>query len=354
MTTRFKQIIKKNLIFFLPFWLNPNYYKVRNKIKHFFNKTQIRFTSYNQQLLLKNIISLIPNSISKIHFHRTNEGIKLLDHAYTEKNNVYVKLKNNIILKTFPSRQIYNNTYFIFKGFIKKLNDFKPIHHQAIADIKSRYLKGFENLEGISTKFFNGRKNLTIIECGAYNGWKTLGYFKYLDQSSKVISIEVDPDQFDLLDWNLKKNIEPDRFINCQKAIWSEENIKKRISYGHYASHTLLTPDEHAAVNQNFYEVNTTTLKTIIDQSQYSTIDFINIQTNGSELESLKGLQGAFDKVKLIYLGTHYKINGVSIRYLVGQYAKENGFSIFELDGSKLNYADINKNDVGGIFLQIN
>ena len=139
MTTRFKQIIKKNLIFFLPFWLNPNYYKVRNKIKHFFNKTQIRFTSYNQQLLLKNIISLIPNSISKIHFHRTNEGIKLLDHAYTEKNNVYVKLKNNIILKTFPSRQIYNNTYFIFKGFIKKLNEFKPIHHQSIADIKSRY-----------------------------------------------------------------------------------------------------------------------------------------------------------------------------------------------------------------------
>ena len=65
-------------------------------------------------------------------------------------------------------------------------------------------------------------------------------------------------------------------------------------------------------------------------------------------------MEGAFDKVKLIYLGTHYKINGVSIRYLVGQYAKENGFSIFELDGSKLNYADINKNDVGGIFLQIN
>jgi len=65
-------------------------------------------------------------------------------------------------------------------------------------------------------------------------------------------------------------------------------------------------------------------------------------------------LEGVFDKVKLIYLGTHYKINGVSTKYLVGQYAKEKKFSILDPDGNKLSYSDINKDDVGGIFLKIN
>ena len=208
----------------------------------------------------------------------------------------------------------------------------------------------------IRVGLFHPSESSSIIECGAYNGWKALGFSKHVGQNGKIFVLEIDKDQYncsensvyELAKFNLENNLKPDKYMIMNTGVWNSVETKQ-YSYEHYASHTLNTPDEHEHHTQE-KTITTNTLDNIIDESKIDIFDFINIQTGGSELESVQGLVRNLNKVKVMWLGTHYSHEGISSRYTSISYLLQNGCRVYESSKEITSSEDISESDVGGFW----
>ncbi len=298
------------------------------------------------QTVMNNIFRVIPNNVSTFHTLES-QVIELVASAARDADYIKITLKDGTVLWTFPSRQHYRNFYYCFRDLYPSF--VTPENYQALCDVDSRYFVATRNLQNfIDKKWLVKKENsLNVIECGAYVGWKALGYAKHIGEKGKVVAIEIDKPQFELCQRNLAENLQPNQFQCFNTGVWYEEG-EKEYSYEHYASHSLNTPDEHDFHSQTA-KTKTETLDNIIDQSALGYVDFINVQTGGSEYETVLGLERNLDKVGLIYLGTHYYINGESVRHKCLQYLLSKGFRIHK-DG--VFYADLDvaqQHETGGL-----
>ena len=300
------------------------------------------------EIVLKNIIKVIPNSIKDAHLVPVHiqESIDSIERA---ENYVLIKLKDGRVLKSFPSRQQYRNYYYCFRHKLPKF--FTPESYQACYDILFRYHRGDRNIRDmIRVGLFRPSGSSSIIECGAYNGWKALGYAKHVGKKGKIVVLEIDKDQYELAKFNLENNLKSNQYIIMHTGVWNSVETKQ-YSYEHYGSHTLKTPDEHRHHTQK-RTTATNTLDNIIDGTEVDIFDFINIQTGGSELESVQGLVRNLNKVKVMWLGTHYSHEGISSRYKSIDYLLQQGCRVYGTRPSReiTTREDISEFDVGGFW----
>lgn len=303
--------------------------------------------------ILVNLFKIIPNSAQARHIvpQDVQESIRSI---YNENAYVYLELKCGLKLKTFSSRQQYRNYYYCFRD---KMMDFiTPESYQACHDVTFRYKNGSRRIETLK-KFglYEQNEKSTIIECGAYNGWKALGFANHIGKKGKIIGIEIDEDQYNLMQENLSANLPQENFVALHTGVWND--VEERMySFEHFASHTLKTPDKHQH-HQTEKKIRTDTLDNIIEKLDVDIIDFINIQTGGSELESLQGLVRNLHKVKVLRLGTPYTYDGISIRYKSIEYALEMGFGVYDFDVAKgvavetKSIDDVSPDDRGGFWI---
>jgi FkbM family methyltransferase len=298
-------------------------------------------------IALKNLIKVVPASIKSSHFvpKSVQDYIESIER---DDRYVVVTLKDGVLLKTFQSRQQYRNYYYCFRNDLPGY--FSPESYQACHDIWFRYERGDKDIKDmIKVNLFRPADSNNIIECGAYNGWKALGYAKHLGKEGKIIVIEIDNEQYELAKFNLGQNLDEGRFIVLNTGVWNSVE-ERSYTYEHFASHTLKTPDEHKHHTQA-KKIVTTTLDNIIDESGIDVFDFLNIQTGGSELETVQGLVRNLNRVKVMWLGTHYAHDGVSIRYRCIDYLLRQGCRIYDYNGKEIgSVAAVDKSEVGGIW----
>lgn len=297
---------------------------------------------------LKNLIKVVPASIKSIHF--VPKSIQdYIESIERDDRYVVINLKDGVRLKTFQSRQQYRNYYYCFRNDLPEF--FSPESYQACHDIWSRYERGDEQIKHmIKVNLFRPGDSNNIIECGAYNGWKALGYAGHLGKGGKIIVIEIDDEQYEFAKFNLEQNLDEGRFIVLNTGVWNSVE-ERSYTYEHFASHTLKTPDEHKHHTQA-KKIVTTTLDNIIDESGIDVFDFMNVQTGGSELETVQGLVRNLNRVKVMLLGTHYAHDGVSIRYRCIDYMLQQGCRIYDNKGKEVvSIAAVDKSEVGGIWV---
>ncbi len=143
-----------------------------------------------------------------------------------------------------------------------------------------------------------------VVDVGAHYGRYTLIAARRIGFKGKVIAIEADPKNFDMLDKNIKLN-GLENVITLNYAASSNKSKVKLSIPEKKSGHTIyssIMPGR--SPTEMFIEVNANTVDTILNESGISIdqINWIKIDVEGAELEVLKGATNVLSKSKDISL----------------------------------------------------
>ncbi len=150
----------------------------------------------------------------------------------------------------------------------------------------------------------------TIIEAGAYVGYKTIAFGKRVGPKGKVLAIEIDRQNYELLEKNIIQN-NMSEWVKCENtAIWNENT--KMIQYGtNRMSNTIAKVDEKSSPEK--ITVDTMTLEKIFTKHGIEKINFLNLQLNGAEIEALMGLGVYWEKIDYVNIITRFKQDRIAL-----------------------------------------
>ena len=146
-----------------------------------------------------------------------------------------------------------------------------------------------------------------VVDVGAHYGRYSLIAAKRIGPKGKVIAIEADPKNFDMLNKNIKLNeLSTENVITLNYAASSNKSkvklsIPEKKSSGHTIYSSIITS---RAPTEKFIEVNANTLDNILYENGIlvEEVNWIKIDVEGAELEVLKGATIILSKSKDITL----------------------------------------------------
>jgi len=180
-------------------------------------------------------------------------------------------------------------------------------------------------------------KGATVIDVGAHVGFFTLKAASETGPKGKVVAIEPEPRNVELL----KRNVERNALVNIaivNKAAWNKCGKAPLYLGISSKTHSLITP------SNGQIQVCVDTLDHIADELGLSHVDFVKIDTEGAELEVLKGAEDILnsDGIKLSIAAYHMLPDGSPEFPHIIDYLRTKGFQIhtYTQDGSCYIYAE--------------
>jgi FkbM family methyltransferase len=147
----------------------------------------------------------------------------------------------------------------------------------------------------------------TIVDIGAHFGRYTIIASKRVGMNGKVVSIEADPHNFEILNRNIKLN-NLTNVISLNDAVYSREaKIKLYLhNEGEQLVRTICNTimSDRAQSKENFVEVKANTLDYLLQSNgiKQEEVNWIKIDVEGAEYEVLKGAKDILSKSKDISL----------------------------------------------------
>ena len=250
-------------------------------VKHFL--TWVTTDSLEGPIPLVDVITL---PIFKLSFLTLRLLFKLL--LGREKRN-NIRFLRKFWLDTSPSYLLMVRVHRFFhrnKDDVNLLKIHVPKdHYQYYCRIgKGDFLPGHE---GHIVGRFTPKEGDIVIDIGAHIGRYTITSSKQVGNTGKVVAIEADPDNFEIL----KRNIALNNLTNVLPLNYAVFSSRTRIKlYEQSASakynSVMLT---RAAKTKNYVEVNADTLDSILKQNGINQVNWIKIDVEGAEFEVLKG-----------------------------------------------------------------
>jgi len=146
---------------------------------------------------------------------------------------------------------------------------------------------------------FQPKSEGIVVDVGAHYGRYTLIAAKRIGPKGKVIAIEADPNNFDMLNKNIKLNELSENVITLNYAASSNKS-KVKLSIpekksGHTIYSSIITS---RAPTVKFMEVNANTLDNLLHENGISLeeVNWIKIDVEGAELEVVKGATNILSK----------------------------------------------------------
>jgi FkbM family methyltransferase len=153
---------------------------------------------------------------------------------------------------------------------------------------------------------FQPKSGGIVVDVGAHYGRYTLIAAKRIGPKGKVISIEADPNNFDMLNNNIKLNeLSKENVIALNYAVSSIKSIVKLSIPDKKPGQTIYNSIiSNRAPTKKFIEVNANTLDNILQENKIPVehVNWIKIDVEGAELEVLKGATNVLSKSKDISL----------------------------------------------------
>ena len=145
-----------------------------------------------------------------------------------------------------------------------------------------------------------------VIDVGSHIGHYTLIAAKRVGPKGKVIAIEADPKNFEILNKNIELNKLKDNVVTMNYAASSKEEKIKLFTPEKEAGQTIFNTiiSNRVTPNEKFIEVNANTLDNLLNENGISVKDvkWLKIDVEGAELEVLKGAHNILSKSKDISL----------------------------------------------------
>jgi FkbM family methyltransferase len=152
---------------------------------------------------------------------------------------------------------------------------------------------------------FTPKQGDIVVDIGAHIGLYTIISSKRVGTNGKVVAIEADPGNFEMLNRNIKLN-QLTNVIPLNYAVYSKETKLKLYlpsgESGFTKYNTIMS--NWANTEDKFVEVNANTLDYLLQLNQIreEQVNWIKIDVEGAEFEVLKGAQNVLSKSKDIAL----------------------------------------------------
>mgnify|MGYP003376728509 CR=1 FL=1 len=223
-------------------------------------------------------------------YYHVNE---IIDVVSIENNGqIKVKLKEGLIIYSNPSKTIAEIQYTdrVKYGNKNKLNK--------ILDVDKFYFL-YEVLselfvEKVHFQYFKPMLDEVIVDCGANIGGFVIQAAKMIGDKGKIIAIEPDEENYNLL----QKNIEANGFTNVilvKKGVWDKKDT--------LTFHIGIRPGEHSIImhddikNQSHIKevkIDVDTLDNILTEINIKSVNFVKIDIEGAEIQAIKGMESVF------------------------------------------------------------
>lgn len=149
------------------------------------------------------------------------------------------------------------------------------------------------------------QSGLNVVDIGAHIGTYTILAAEKVGENGKVIAIEPELKNYELL----TKNINLNNFKNIipvKIALSDHNGIEKLYFYSRSTCHSLLPENDK---KNDFIEIEVQTLDSLLEKLNLQKIDIIKIDTEGAEIPILKGAEKTLRNnpdVKIFVASYHY------------------------------------------------
>ena len=142
-----------------------------------------------------------------------------------------------------------------------------------------------------------------VVDIGAHMGRYTIISSKRVGANGKVVAIEANPSNFEMLNRNIKLN-QLTNIISLNNAVYSKETKIKLYLPGEELGHTTYNTvmSDRAKNEDKFVEVNANTLDYLLQLNEITDVNWVKIDVEGAEFEVLKGASNVLSKSKDIAL----------------------------------------------------
>lgn len=211
----------------------------------------------------------------------------------------------------------------------KKISSFKVFYRNE-DEFKRIYKEIFINWE---YKFSATTKNPFILDCGSHIGLSIL-YFKSIYPDSEIIGFEPNPENFQILQKNIKENKLSDTKVFNWALSDKEGSTDLYVSFEKNGPWTWgdtiiynMWGDEN---NDKKVSVKTVKLSKYINKP----VDFIKIDIEGSEQNVLEEIENKLHLIKEVAMEYHGTKTGIKINdySVIKHIFEKNGFSIKTTD----------------------
>ena len=193
----------------------------------------------------------------------------------------FLRLDNSLLVVFTSSKYDYK----FYSRITRKVNNF------LIHDV---YTSMVDHEEDVLEQFSPHRGD-TVVDVGAAFGFYTIMASKKVGQQGKVVAIEPQPDNFEMLN----KNVNLNKLANIVTLNYAVSSKKSTLKL--YSSYSTI--QERAGHNlQNYIEVSADTLDNLLRQLDIDEVNWIKVDVEGAELEVLKGAVGILSKSRHIAL----------------------------------------------------
>ena len=150
---------------------------------------------------------------------------------------------------------------------------------------------------------FTPKEGDVVIDIGAHIGRYTIIGAKRVGTNGKVVAIEANPSNFEMLNRNIKLN-RLTNIISLNNAVYSKETKIKLYLPGEELGHTIYNTvmSDRAKNEDKFVEVSANTLDYFLQLKGITDVNWIKIDVEGAEFEVLKGATNVLSKSKDIAL----------------------------------------------------
>jgi FkbM family methyltransferase len=152
---------------------------------------------------------------------------------------------------------------------------------------------------------FTPKEGDIVVDIGAHMGRYTIISSKRVGANGKVVAIEADPSNFEMLNSNIKLN-QLTNVTTLNYAVYSKETKIKlylpEVESGYTIYNTIMS--NRARTEDKFVEVNANTLDHLLQLKgiRQEEVNWIKIDVEGAEFEVLKGASNVLSKSKDIAL----------------------------------------------------
>src|SRR5919112_4622154 len=152
-------------------------------------------------------------------------------------------------------------------------------------------------------KRFTPKEGDIVIDIGAHIGLYTIISSKRVGANGKVVAIEANPSNFEMLNRNIKLN-QLTNIISLNNAVYSKETKIKLYLPGEELGHTIYNTvmSDRAKNEDKFVEVSANTLDYFLQLKGIMEVNWVKIDVEGAEFEVLKGATNVLSKSKDIAL----------------------------------------------------
>lgn len=138
---------------------------------------------------------------------------------------------------------------------------------------------------------FQPRRGDIVVDIGAHIGRYTFIAAKRVSLNGRVIAVEANPANFEMLNRNIKLNqLTNVTSLNC--AVYSLETKIRLYLAGEELSQTIyntIMPERANGGKEKFVEIDANTLDNLVQMQGISEVNWIKIDVEGAEYEVLKG-----------------------------------------------------------------